>query len=127
MAEHTPTPWFLGPTPGYLGGTQYKDDGARHSDPITIRSPAHTEEIATVWTYLLPTEANAEFIVRACNSHDEVLAALERLLEHTGGCDFHDNANDEMSGPCPGLADPMYGTECPWCEARAAIAKAKGI
>ena len=76
---------------------------------------------------LVSGEANAEFIVRACNAHDELLAALERLLEATGGCDFRDNANDEISGPCMGLADPMYGTECPECEARTVLAKAKEV
>ena len=34
----------------------------RYRMPITIRSDAHTEEIATVWTCLLPTEANARLI-----------------------------------------------------------------
>ena len=28
-------------------------------------------------------KANAEFIVRACNSHDQLVEALEVLLEHT--------------------------------------------
>lgn len=64
---HTPEPWFIGDTPGYLALGQWKDGKSRFSDPITIRSASHTEEIATVWTYLLPTDANARRIVACVN------------------------------------------------------------
>lgn len=61
-------------------------------------------------------EANAEFIVRACNAHDDMLAALEACLEHPG--------LDECN-----IDNVDFGQE-PVCEtirlARAAIAKAKG-
>ena len=43
-------------------------------NPLTIRSPHHTEEIATVWNYLLPTGANARLIAAA----PALLEAAER-------------------------------------------------
>jgi hypothetical protein len=61
---------------------QRRDGRARHSDPVTIRSDAHTEEIATVWTYLLPTEANARLIAAAPELYEalqQALAFLESL------------------------------------------------
>lgn len=69
---HTPEPWFIGDTPGYLALGQWKDGKSRFSDPITIRSAAHTEEIATVWTYLLPTDANARRIVACVNASEGI-------------------------------------------------------
>lgn len=66
-APFTAGPWWCGPTPGYLDGNQSQHPGMGPS--ITIRSPAHTEEIATVWTYLLPTEANASLIAAAPDMH----------------------------------------------------------
>lgn len=32
------------------------------------------------------SKANAEFIVRACNAHDELVAALERYSTHANDC-----------------------------------------
>ena len=105
----TPGPWFTGPTPRYLGGSQYKDGKARHNDPLTIRSPAHTEEIATVWTYLLPTEANARLIAAA----PELLEALKELLPEEAG-------TKECDCGCEGDGEGM----CDYTDALAAIAKA---
>lgn len=50
---HTPTPWTV--------------------DGVWIESAGDT--IAEVWV-----DANAAFIVRACNSHDELLAALKAIV-----------------------------------------------
>ncbi len=50
-------------------------------------------------------QANAALIVRAVNSHDALVSALEGLVS-----DRHDHNN-----LCP----------CPWCYARAALAAAK--
>ena len=135
MAEHTPGPWKL----SVFYTTAVSWEGPWDRRTVTITHPAPTpgnpgREVLVGHLVTTPggesedvRRANAEFIVRACNAHDELLAALERLLEATGGCDFRDNANDEISGPCMGLADPMYGTECPECEARTVLAKAKEV
>ena len=69
MSEHnvdayTAEPWFPIGTPPYLAMDQVYGD----KRPISIGSSAHTEEIATVWTYLLPTEANARRICAAVNA-----------------------------------------------------------
>ena len=74
---HTPGPWHTDFTPHYLMMMQQRDGQARLSDPITIRSAHHTEEIATVWNYLLPTEANARLIAAA----PDLLAACEGMQE----------------------------------------------
>jgi hypothetical protein len=56
--QHTYGPWKAGRTPFYLKAGQ-------KGEPLTIRSPHHTEEIATVWTCALPTEANSKLITRS--------------------------------------------------------------
>lgn len=63
-AKHEPTPWILGGCSGRMITTPngYMGDGF----------------IADV-----DTKANAEFIVRACNSHDKARCLLERLLTST--------------------------------------------
>ena len=118
MAGHTPVPWLVHE---WGKGCTIVEAQVRVTEKPGILMQGQRALAKEL------TRANAEFIVRACNAHDELLAALERLLEATGGCDFRDNANDEISGPCMGLADPMYGTECPECEARTVLAKAKEV
>ena len=72
---HTPIPWRVS---GCRMRTLSKHDNylVVHGDEQE-RSPL----IAEVFTddERLPVEANAEFIVRACNSHDKLLEALEGL------------------------------------------------
>lgn len=75
----TPGPWKSGPTPKYLMASQEQHGMGL---PLTIRSPEHhSEEIATVWTYLLPTEANAEFIARSREDISWLLESLEEALD----------------------------------------------
>lgn len=81
--EHTPEPWWVGPTPAYLRMGQ----GSGNKQPLTIRSPHHSEEIATVWTALLPTEANAARIVacvNACAGMSDPEAEIARLRRAVG-------------------------------------------
>ena len=81
MSEHTPGPWFWIGTPKYLDGGQ-----SRPGHPtITIASNAHTEEIATVWTYLLPTEANARLIAAAPELLEALQGCVGMLREYEGG------------------------------------------
>jgi hypothetical protein len=46
------------------------------------------------------TEANASFIVRACNAHDELVAALEDALDRLASVDrmFHKAIRQEQEG-----------------------------
>lgn len=102
-AQHTPGPWHWQGTMKHPKSNSY----------LTNKDNKHILFIYYSDTVL---DADAEFIVRACNAHDDMLAALEACLEHPGldECDI-DNVD--------------FGQE-PVCEtirlARAAIAKAKG-
>jgi len=58
--QHTPTPWDLQTLRVSLV-------------PVMIRVNGYTKETA---------EANAAFIVRACNNHDALVGALQSLFEH---------------------------------------------
>jgi len=67
-AQHTPTPWHTGE--GKAERIIYAADGFAVAD-ATVFHGLHVES---------PT-ANAAFIVRACNAHDELVAALKGLLD----------------------------------------------
>ena len=87
MAEHSALslPWFVGAQNDSLyiiDGKPAKDNDYPHHD----YGPA---AIAKVYHHGAPgvAEARAAFIVRACNSHDALLAAAQRafvLLENIG-------------------------------------------
>ena len=69
--------------------------------------------------------ANARFIVRACNAHEDLLAALERLMSLEYHCDYAEEPAPEI---CPAAIkgnEHFLGGPCHWCEARTAIAKAR--
>ena len=65
-------------------------------------------------------KANAGFIVRACNSHDDLLAALKLLLDQ----------EQNLAGECGWCFRSPFGhcerATCPGVIARAALAKATG-
>ena len=73
--KHTPGPWEVDRANPEMVYTEYVDnDGA-------------SRYICDCDSDILPQkeyEANAAFIVRACNAHDELLAALEELLKYKG-------------------------------------------
>jgi len=94
-SKHTETPW------------KYSD--AYYETQVDIRDEGGRRIAVVVTDYPMMTcrmEANAHFIVRACNCHDELLEALEDLVsdwEITGELELSVLSN-----------------------ARAAIAKARG-
>lgn len=97
---HTPTPW---------------DDASNYPEFASVRIFAGSHYIATVGNSddtKAQTEANAEFIVRACSSHEELVAALQYVV----------NCFDRES------CDPMLTLDPVQAIARAkyAIAKAEG-
>ena len=68
MMTHTPTPWTVEPGDSILkilsGGHRIADVGD-----------------APYWQrFTAEHEANAAFIVRACNAHDALVAALDEML-----------------------------------------------
>lgn len=67
--KHTPTPWgktYIAHQDGKGGSSYYKVDGAQRSICRTVDQLAGPQD-----------EANIDFIVRACNTHDEMLSALK--------------------------------------------------
>ena len=97
---HTPTPWIA---EGYAGGP-YEIWPAPGNARLT--RIARTQDVTP------EDQANAAFIVRACNSHDALLAALEHCAQKLEDEDIRN-----------GLAD-MTSAELE--EAHDTIAKAKG-
>lgn len=99
MSGHTPLPWVSDPAGvGCLGDISTPDG----------QVIAQTQQVHGDLRHVV-REANKDFILRACNSHYELLEALEEFSREYDG--FQDGNGD----PCPTLE-----------KARAAIAKAKG-
>lgn len=109
--SHTPAPWKVGPT----GDTV---DDANGLELLRMYESDGREEPTA-----LPYRANAAFIVRACNSHEELLVALkwaERQLralvtEDDGAGAFIRGSGMELAGFGAGV-----------CAMQAAIANAEG-
>jgi hypothetical protein len=66
--KHTPGPWKAG---------RFNTNPAA---PIQIYGPDRDPIVTTAHCYG-DHDANAAFIVRACNSHDALVAALEHIVE----------------------------------------------
>jgi len=98
--EHTPLPWHVVTIDGSIGSVEASDGSAVAQAQMrgTLRCPDNDER-----------RANAEFIVRACNSHGDLLEALEMLMPLEPSRYESDSYDRGM-----------------WENARAAIAKAKG-
>lgn len=79
--QHTPGPWRAGQTSSgaFIEVTYTTEQGV--VEPIAtchqISLPRSSDQRAQA-------KANAEFIVRACNAHDDLLAALEALFTEAG-------------------------------------------
>lgn len=114
MSGHTPGPWFAVP---------YGDG----NDTVICRDEAGNQRIAFMaipgsryegdrrksWAEI---KANAAFIVRACNSHYELLEALELAANRLSRCSIDYDTRSRQFFEVKEWAE----------EARAAIAKAKG-
>lgn len=107
--KHTPGPWQArcnvdGAPPHVV--VVYKDDQGRRV----------TAFVATCSSMTLDNAANAEFIVRACNSHDDLLDVAKRKL-----ADCRDSLGCASGELMPG---EYCSDEC--AALAAAIAKAEG-
>ncbi len=112
MNQHTKTPWHV--TRSSVGMHHYVE--ARIGGGLV-------QEIASCGPTEGPegSEGNAEFIVRACNAHDELVAALQvliRRIEHYSSLDTDARPNIEQWEYTEGSADMQA--------ARDAVAKAVG-
>jgi hypothetical protein len=77
-AKHTPGIFHIGMNPGPI---VYSDKGAQIADCMSI-SNDHAENVA-----------NAQFIVRACNAHEDLIVALMECITESGAhCMQGDNA-----------------------------------
>lgn len=104
--KHTPLPWRT--ASALVMGQHSRAIVSALKGQVDIYNAPLTNE----------TLANAEFIVRACNAHDELVAALKALMNPNG----HLQAR---SGGCvPGPECGEYADHCR--AARAALAKARG-
>lgn len=116
---HTPTPWKLEYDPTargncatvimqegaqiyekFIAEARWGKDGGTDHDGDGVRDCTAKE-----------AQANAKFIVRACNAFDDMLSALESLTDPEGHI-WHGNGSCECTGECKAV--------------RAAISKAKG-
>lgn len=75
--EHTPVPWFVDDA-AYLDHLQIAVSTDR--GPLRICLLPASPELIPQSANNVRAHANAEFIVRACNAHDELLEACETLL-----------------------------------------------
>lgn len=117
--EHTPTPWRWAT----------KDDGPLMDGKLL---GLDNQPIAT-WTAFHGSKhnTNAEFIVRACNSFDDLLAALKGLVGLITP-NVNEADGDRFCMWCDNMSDPdtrepsIHRESCFVGEAEAAIAKAEG-
>lgn len=80
-ADHTELPWATFPLPGCNWGIHHASPGhlgGMHAD-VNCLNRKTIEAIEQA-------EANAKFIVRACNNHAKLIAALRRLTETRDAC-----------------------------------------
>lgn len=70
--KHTPTPWEV----NTLAGSPYSEGFS--NDTLIFDCRPSGLQYAEI-------EANAEFIVRACNSHDALIADMKHIVEYWNG------------------------------------------
>jgi len=79
--EHTPGPWTItGPSSGQMSGMDDGGDYAIIADNQIIIEVIHR----TGKTTFQPALANAEFIIRACSAHDELVAFIQTFIKRWG-------------------------------------------
>lgn len=111
--EHTPGPWHTERGLSSTGATPIRD-----AERVNVAWVCGSDAIDGTPQ---KAKANAEFIVRACNAHDELVAALEKQVAHT----------EQLAGMANRFAAQLgLGKKVnpeDWTDqARAALAKAKG-
>jgi len=76
MSEHSPLPWTIDKShPGHLGIWASGERAPYHREVAVLPQRSNHPQ-----TPHETTDANVEFIVRAVNTHDELLAALKAFL-----------------------------------------------
>lgn len=97
--SHTPTPWKIIGREVMEDGSVYPEHiiGGFHEFQICLMESISTAALSAENPDKYPAldaacRANAEFIVRAVNAHDDLVAALEAIAE---GCSFPEDAVQE--------------------------------
>ncbi len=81
QTKHTALPWLLMPDGLTISGND--PEGARYQEIAKMRDGNSVHPHLAVTTE--EQQANAAFIVRACNSHEELVGALEMCIEYFEG------------------------------------------
>ena len=114
--KHTACPWTYQRLQPYMKGCAIGTGN--------LANPTEGTLIATAWNTTrglsgpqdAETEANARFIIQACNAHEELLTALTAAQEVLHGFFCGEHSPPAWEGQC--------AKEC--IQAKAAIAKAEG-
>ena len=107
VAQHSPLPWSVGGHPRDKSGTNWRE--------ILFPSPFGPAYVGQM------QKEDAELCVRAVNSHADLLAALEDLLEERYAC-VADGAEEEFDAAGNWTCNSPASVK-----ARAALARAKGV
>jgi len=110
--RHTPIPWYI---EGESGNPHEAYIIVGDKQGSTIAWTSNSFDDSSNEEYISEEDtANAQFIIRACNSHDELLEALENLIGsgRLPECEVDESAEQRF-----------YEV---WQQAEQAIAKAKG-
>ena len=114
--QHTPTPWSI------KCQEDLDPEGNGYIWAIKGKRLSEEKNLNGGWKHYVQnpavanSEANAEFIIRACNSHDALLAALMQLMEWEG----------DEAGFYPEDDTQQRANEV-WQDAFDAVAKARGV
>lgn len=90
MAEATPRPWRR-------SGRTIR--GPKRAASRKVRRDGVIAKVGSPGTWVDEADANAEFIVKAVNAHDELVAACKTALYRLLQLDAEDNIAEV--GPCP--------------------------
>ena len=129
--RHTPIPWYI---EGESGNPHEAYIIVGDKQGSTIAWTSNSFDDSSNEEYISEEDtANAQFIIRACNSHDELLEALEELLgmaeDDHHGCDIDSDSSFDCDVPDSreGIVAvrKIFGHEV-IRRAKQALAKAKG-
>jgi len=125
---HTPLPW--GVEEGHI---QRDSNGIRYWQITDGQDAIACNQFCYAGNHPAMNAANAAFIVRACNSHYQLVEALRGIIDHFDCSHGNAPGHDHL---IPGVWDKDVsngakgGTQCVWCEqwneARAALSQAGG-